>query len=90
MTPLKLIYFCGCPHVEKVKNLLKAAGAAYLEIRREALPEKHRLTGYTSPTVLAEERIIIGAKTKNAAGCSIDIPSIDELKRRLASNEFSL
>ena len=82
---LKLVYFAGCPRVEEVRALLKKVGASFVELRQEALPEKHPLRKYASPTVLAGNVIILGSRIDDAgsSACSVDLPNLDELKQRL-------
>lgn len=86
MGVFKLIYFRGCPSADKAKSLLEQAGIQFEEIHQDGLPHNHPLKGYTSPTVLQDDQIAFGAKTgEGTAGCSLNIPSLDELKRRFTS-----
>lgn len=84
MAALRLIFFQGCPNAVRARNLLRELGLAYEEISQDDLPINHPLRGYSSPTILDGEEIIFGAKTgEGSGGCSLDIPSPEELKNRL-------
>ena len=84
MTALKLIYFDGCPNAEKVRGLLRKIGVRFQEVRQDDLPPSDRYRGYTSPTILDGEKIVVGSDTEGSSGgCSLDIPSETELKERL-------
>lgn len=81
---LKLLYFTGCPKVDQARALLKKAGVSFVEIRQEALPTKHPLTGYSSPTVLAGKEIIFGSETSTEGlACSVELPGLEDFKQRL-------
>lgn len=84
MTAIKLIYFEGCPNAEKARGLLKKIGVRFQEVRQDDLPPTDQYRGYTSPTILNGEKIISGSDTEGpGGGCSLDIPSEGELKKRL-------
>lgn len=84
MTAVKLIYFDGCPNAEKAKTLLKEIGISFQEIRQDDLPENDQFRSYTSPTILDGNAIVVGAQTEGSGGgCSVGIPSADELRRKL-------
>jgi len=85
MSELKLIYFKGCPKADKFRDVLKAAGfQGVIEVEQTALPEKHKLRGYVSPTILYGEQIVYGAATEDlSGGCSLDNPNVEELKKRV-------
>jgi hypothetical protein len=84
MASVKLVCFEGCPNAEKAKGLLRKIGVPFDEIRQDDLQALDRYRGYTSPTILNGDKIVIGSSTEGAAGgCSIDIPSAEELRTRL-------
>ena len=84
MSVFRLVYFEGCPNANKVRTLLTQIGVAFDEVMLDNLPENHPLKAYASPTVLRDNRVILGAKTgHNSGACSLDIPSLDEFKARL-------
>ena len=81
---LKLIYFEGCPNTEKARRLLIELEISFEKVKQDNLPFGDPLNGYASPTVLDGENIIFGSKTGNSSGgCSLDIPSADQLRSRL-------
>lgn len=87
MGALKLLYFEGCPNANKARQLLSKVGATFEEIRQDDLPPSDPLKGYASPTLLDGEKIVFGSKTgEGSGGCSLDIPSADELRARLGEN----
>lgn len=87
MADFKLIYFEGCPNVEKAKRLLFDLNYQFVSVRHDALPIQHPLRSYSSPTLLEGDKIIFGAQMgSEGGGCSLDIPSLDELKKRLSGS----
>jgi glutaredoxin len=88
MAALRLIFFQGCPNAIRARNLLRELGLAYEEISQDDLPLSHALRGYSSPTVLHGEKIIFGSKTgENSGGCSLDIPTPDEMRELLLTTK---
>jgi len=87
-----LIYFEGCPNAEAAKSRLRDAHLDFIEESQDSLPEGHPHLNYTSPTLLLGEQIIFGSKTNadSARGCSLDLPSSDEIRRRLAAHVESV
>lgn len=84
MGALKLLYFDGCPNANRARQLLSKVGASFEEVRQDDLPSTDPLKGYASPTLLDGEKIVFGSKTgEGSGGCSLDIPSVDELRIRL-------
>lgn len=84
MTRLKLIYFEGCPNVDLVRKNLQLAGYLFDEIRQDDLPEGHPLKDYTSPTLLKGERVIFGTLSSSGrGGCSLAIPSAEQIKEKI-------
>jgi hypothetical protein len=84
MSRLKLIYFEGCPNVDRARKALQMAGYLFDEIRQDNLPEGHPLKDYTSPTLLKGERVIFGTVSSSGQGaCSLEIPTPDEIKEKI-------
>lgn len=84
MPALKLIFFEDCPNAERARRLLKQVGVSFEQIRQDSLPADHPYRRYASPTVLNHELIVFGsALGDGGGGCSIDIPSVTDLKKRL-------
>ena len=80
---LKLIYFEGCPNADKIRGALAATGHKFDEVRQDNLPPQHPLKNYSSPSILRNDEIIYGAATGSEGGCSLEIPSSEEIKARL-------
>ncbi|MBK7842925.1 MAG: hypothetical protein IPJ71_04405 [Bdellovibrionales bacterium] len=81
MAALRLVFFQGCPNAERARKLLTEIGLPYEEVRQDDLPFGDPLKGYASPTVLDGKKIIFGSKTgENSGGCSLEIPSLDQLR----------
>lgn len=84
MKKIKLIYFDGCPNVEKTKQTLKEAGISFEEIKQDELSNEDHFKSYSSPTILDGDIIIFGAKTAaGGGGCSLEIPTVEELMAKL-------
>lgn len=88
---LILITLVGCPNAEKARALLKETGLNFTEINQDDLPSSDPLHGYTSPTLLADELVVFGSRTDSGTcGCTLDIPNLEELNRKLANGRFQL
>jgi hypothetical protein len=70
MTELTLVTFLGCPNAARARELLRRSGRGFREVSQDDLPPGHPLRGYTSPSILAGERLIFG-QASGEAGCSI-------------------
>ncbi|MGE3760304.1 MAG: MerC family mercury resistance protein [Pseudobdellovibrionaceae bacterium] len=89
MSALKLLYFEGCPNANRARQLLSKVGASFEEVRQDDLTPTDPLKGYASPTLLDGEKIVFGSKTGDGSGgCSLDIPTVDELRARLGGKQF--
>jgi hypothetical protein len=76
---IELVYFTGCPHVERARAALREALAS------SGLPQKwdewnqydpaspHRIQGYASPTILVRGQDVTGyASPATASACRSD------------------
>lgn len=82
---LKLITFSGCPNAEKARKLLAEADLEFTEVNQDDLPQAHTHRSYSSPTLLDGEIIIFGSCTTSGAGaCTLNLPSVAELKQKHA------
>lgn len=82
---LTLIYFRECPNAGRARELLKESGFAFREVVQDELSPDSRLRRYTSPTLLAEDRLVFGGELgQGGTGCTITIPSAPQLKQLLA------
>jgi hypothetical protein len=71
MPRVELVYFGGCPNVDRARSALVAAGFAnFIEINQDALVEGDPYRTYSSPTVLVNGEIVAGSRN-GAASCSI-------------------
>ena len=56
-------------------------GADYAEVRQNALPEGDPLRGYSSPTILAGQRVLFGGKSEGGACTVGDMAALPGLLR---------
>ncbi len=79
MHKIELIYFSGCPHVEKAKDAIRAIGViGFSEVKQDSLPSESSYRLYSSPTILVNGKIAVGS-INGAAACSmIDWNAIPE------------
>lgn len=86
MTNFKLVYFHGCPNADRAKLLLRKANVSFEEVNQDLLVDNDSLRGYASPTLLWGRQIVFGARTGECSGgCTLEIPSIQELKNRISA-----
>lgn len=83
MTDLKFIYFEGCPNAAKVRKNLADAGYDFEDVNQNELAASHSLKNFSSPTILKGSKIIFGSATGSEGGCSLEIPTIQEIKTKL-------
>ena len=83
MTELKFIYFEDCPNAAKVRKNLVDAGYDFEAVNQNRLAAGNSLKNYSSPTILKENKIIFGSATGSEGGCSLEIPTVQEIKARL-------
>ncbi len=69
MNELTLITFSGCPNAAGAREALRRSGRPFREVNQDDLPAGHPLRGYTSPSILADGRLLFGAAS-GGAGCS--------------------
>ncbi|MEZ4873068.1 MAG: hypothetical protein R2827_12685 [Bdellovibrionales bacterium] len=82
MNKFKLVYFEGCPNAQPAQDLLNAIGIEFQLICQDQLNDSDTLRNYSSPTLLAGDEIIFGAKA-TGGGCSMPLPSKAELLKLL-------
>jgi mercuric ion transport protein len=82
MEPLTLVYFDGCPNAPRARAALHEAGLAFEEVLQDDLPPGHPLRGYTSPSILAGERLLYGTDA-GESGCSVSSPNPALLRQAL-------
>lgn len=71
MRKVELVFFEGCPNVERAKQEIHKSGiATFTEIRQNGLPKESPYLKYSSPTVLLNGKVISGGEC-GAYACSI-------------------
>ncbi len=75
---LKLVYFDGCPNAPAIIAQLREIGAEFEIIDQNSLPPGDPLRMYSSPTLLQDDRIIVGSEVDGNGGCSFRVPSSTE------------
>ncbi len=80
MPKVKLVYFKGCPNVEKVSAFLAEAGVDCTLVCQDDLPPEHPLKECSSPTIIKDGKIVFGAHGEGSGGaCSVNVPSAARL-----------
>lgn len=93
MPQVELVYFTGCPHVERARAVLREAfqKAGRAESWREwdqlSAETPPRVLGYGSPTILVDGRDVLGAvPTNGGRACRADgVPSPEVVAAALAA-----
>jgi len=86
LAEVKFIYFEGCPNADKTRTALKTIGIDFDDVNQGDLPESSIFRNYSSPTILQGNNVIFGCETgQGRGGCSLEVPSIDELKNKLGT-----
>ncbi len=62
---------------------LEESRYSFEEIKQDNLPKDHIMKSYSSPTILLDDKIIFGAKTGSAGGCSLEIPNSSQIKEKV-------
>lgn len=71
MPKIELLYFRGCPNVERAREALRSAGyMEFSEVDQGKLPSSHPYLCFSSPTILRDGKLMAGAKS-GAAACSV-------------------
>jgi glutaredoxin len=82
MTSIQLITFNGCPNADKFRNILSHVGINFEDVVQDKLEENHPLKRYSSPTILIDNRVLVGSQS-NGGGCSVINVSIEELEKKI-------
>lgn len=80
---LTLITFEGCPNASRIVSLLEDLGVTFDRIDQTRLPPGHPFQLYSSPTLLSEGTILFGSRVDGEGGCSLALPSDDEIRALL-------
>lgn len=89
MAELKLIYFVGCPNAEGTKKALQDTGYDFDEVKQDDLSADHPLKSYSSPTILKKNEVIFGTRTGPDGGCSLEVPTTQQIQKKLESEGLS-
>lgn len=82
-----LTYFKGCPNAQLARNLLAQAGVMYREVCQDDLAPDDPHRQYSSPSLLNGAKLVFGSEATGADGsCSLDIPTLEELQRLIATD----
>ena len=65
-----LIYFDGCPHIDEARLELKALCVEFKEICQNRLEQGDPLLNYSSPTIISNGLVVLGAEVCGAASCT--------------------
>lgn len=95
MSKFTLIYFKGCPNIEKARSLLVRAGIqGFTEVVQDDLPENHPLRRFSSPSILGKTGELILGERCNASSAACTFSSSNEaivrLKRAMAAEKSGL
>ena len=83
MSAVKFISFEGCPNAAKTKLALEELGVDFDEIRQDDLASDSPFKNYASPTILKDDKVIFGIATGGGGGCSLVVPTADDLRAKL-------
>jgi mercuric ion transport protein len=82
---VELVYFAGCPNVDRVRSLLlrcaewSAVAPEIVEIDTSAPGTPERYRHLASPTVLVDGADVLGGKPADADSCRLQLPTEAEL-----------
>lgn len=82
MKKIQLITFNGCPNADSFRNALSHLGVNFDDVVQDNLDENHPLRGYSSPTILIGNRILVGSQL-SGGGCSVTNVSIEQLEKKI-------
>ncbi|MCB9492475.1 MAG: cation transporter [Dehalococcoidia bacterium] len=91
---IQLLYFEGCPNLERARAALRDAMAAEQidqvveEVDVESATTPESLRGWGSPTILIDGRDLTGAARTTGAACRLyahGAPTVDEIRAHLAA-----
>jgi len=82
---LSLIYSGACPNYKPTRQMLEEIGLAFIEINQDGLHEGCFGNNFSSPTLLANNNIVIfGGETDSSEGAfTTNLPDKEELSNLL-------
>lgn len=84
MEKLTLIYFKGCPNAKEARYALLETGLPFDEVCQDELSEDDAMKKFSSPTILYKNEILFGARTGDAGGCTLGVPTAKQIKEKIA------
>lgn len=86
MPKVELVFFSGCPSVERARQAIRAAGVnAFSEVELGELPTGHPYRKLSSPSVLVDGKLVAGSSNGGAACSLISWDEVSESLRTLAA-----
>lgn len=85
MSNLALVYFDGCPNAPRMREALLQTGHAFEEVRQNQLDATDPRRKLTSPAILRNGNLLFGAPASAQGGCTLVIPTSDEINSKLGS-----
>ena len=82
MGKIELIFFKECPNYLPLKSLLEDLNLKYAEVDQDLLNQGSPYKNYCSPTLIIDEKIIVGARSESAS-CSLINSSMDEIRKKI-------
>jgi len=68
MAKVEVVYFTGCPLLERARRALRDAGvSSFQEVNQDKLPAGHDYLRLSSPSILLDGRLVAGNRTDK--GC---------------------
>ncbi len=80
---LKLVYFEDCPNAKVARANLSLTGQQFEEFNQDLLSVDHPLKRFSSPSILFGESLLFGSEVSGDGGCSLGVPSANEISARL-------
>ena len=83
MPELKLIYFEGCPNAKLAREQLILSKHTFEEVNQDELLPGHPMKRYSSPSILLGDTLLFGSVIEGEGGCTLELPSAQEINRRI-------
>jgi hypothetical protein len=83
MNKLKLIYFGTCPNAKRARAHLILSEQPFEEINQDKLAHGELMRSYSSPSILLGETLLFGSVVGDGGGCTLEIPSSEEIISRI-------
>lgn len=83
MSRIELVYFEGCPNVERARTVIRSIMIEFSEVKQDHLAQGDPYRRYSSPTILVDGKIIVGSENEAAACSFIDWGAVSAKIRSL-------